>query len=245
MPKSRTRPLWLESGGNHARRMPTMISAVIFDCDGVLVDSEVLAHEVETEVLTSVGLHYDPHDFKARFMGLSDKAFLAALEADGVARLGRSIIAEIRGRLETGYRQAIKERLVEVPGALAVIKTVRHTKAVASSSTSKGLEEKLRKVGHWDHFAPHVYSSEHVARSKPAPDLFLHAAGALRVEPAHCLVIEDSVMGVRAAKAAGMRVWGFVGGGHNDDHSRATLTDIGVDRIVEDWRQAGSLLASL
>jgi HAD superfamily hydrolase (TIGR01509 family) len=222
-----------------------MISAVIFDCDGVLVDSEVLAHEVETEVLTSIGLHYDPHDFKARFMGLSDQAFLAELETDGVARLGRSIIADIRGRLEVGYRQAIEERLVEVPGALAAIKTVRRAKAVASSSTTKRLEEKLRKVGHWDYFAPHVYSSEHVARSKPAPDLFLYAANALRVEPAHCLVIEDSVMGVRAGQAAGMRVWGFVGGGHHDERSIAALRDIDLERIIEDWREAGPLLASL
>jgi len=222
-----------------------MISAVIFDCDGVLVDSEVLAHEVETKVLASIGLHYDAQEFKARFMGLSDKAFLTALEVDGVARLGRSIIAEIREPLEAGYRQAIEERLVEVPGALTDIKAVRHAKAVGSSSTTKRLEEKLRKVGHWDHFAPHVYSSEHVTRSKPAPDLFLHAANGLGINPAHCLVIEDSVMGVRAAQAAGMRVWGFVGGSHNDDRSRAALRDIGVDRIVEDWRQAGPLLVSL
>ena len=222
-----------------------MTSAVIFDCDGVLVDSEVLAHEVETEVLASIGLHYEPQDFKARFMGLSDRAFLAELEVDGVARLGRSIIADIRGRLEAGYRQAIEERLVEVPGALAAIKAVRRAKAVASSSTTKGLEKKLRKVGHWDYFTPHVYSSEHVERSKPAPDLFLHAAKALRVEPAHCLVIEDSVMGVRAGQAAGMRVWGFVGGGHNDDRSAAALRDIGVERIIEEWREAGPLLASL
>lgn len=222
-----------------------MISAVIFDCDGVLVDSEVLAHEVEAEVLAAIGLHYDAQEFKARFMGLSDQAFLAELEVDGIARLGRSIIADIRGPLETGYRRAIKERLAEVPGALAAIKAVRRAKAVASSSTTKGLEEKLRKVGHWDHFAPHVYSSEHVARSKPAPDLFLHAANALRAEPAHCLVMEDSVMGVRAGQAAGMRVWGFVGGGHHDARSVAALRDIGVERIIEDWREAEPLLASL
>src|SRR5258708_37012112 len=121
MRKSRKRPLWLESGGNHVRRMPTMSSAVIFDCDGVLVDSEVLAHEVETEVLSSIGLHYDPHEFKARFMGLSDRAFLAELEVDGVARLGRSIMADVRGRLETGYRQATPQRLAAVPGARAAI----------------------------------------------------------------------------------------------------------------------------
>src|SRR4029077_6984250 len=109
-----------------------MISAVIFDCDGVLVDSEILAHEVEIEVLQSIGLHYDRHEFTERFMGMSDAAFFAALEADGKARLGRSIIAEIRSRMYDGLRQAVQDRLSEVPGALRAVSTVRHAKAVAS-----------------------------------------------------------------------------------------------------------------
>ena len=222
-----------------------MISAVIFDCDGVLVDSEVLAHEVEIEVLAAAGLHYDTQEFRTRFMGLSDKAFLEALEADGLNRLGRSVTSEIREPLELRYAQAMEERLVEIPHALRAIKAVAQAKAVASSSTKLRLKLKLRKVGHWDPFAPHIYSAEAVARSKPAPDLFLYAANALGIDPAHCLVIEDSENGIQAAQAAGMRVWGFVGGSHNDGASRQAVSNAGVERVIEDWRQAVPLFSAL
>jgi HAD superfamily hydrolase (TIGR01509 family) len=222
-----------------------MISAVIFDCDGVLVDSEILAHEVETAVLDSIGLHYDRHEFTARFMGLSSQAFYAALEADGHARLGRSIVDEIRPVMRERYRKAVEERLTEVPGARRAVKSVRHAKAVASSSSEKGLGIKLRKTGLWDHFAPHVYSSAHVTHAKPAPDLFLHAADALAVQPAQCLVIEDSVNGVLAGRAAGMRVWGFRGGGHMTDRLTARLSEAGAERIVANWADAEVLFAEL
>jgi HAD superfamily hydrolase (TIGR01509 family) len=222
-----------------------MISAVIFDCDGVLVDSEILAHEVETEVLDSIGLHYDRHEFTARFMGMSDSAFFAALDADGQARLGRSIIDEIRGPMNDKLRKAVAERLTEVPGALRVVSSVRHAKAVASSSTERHLGIKLRKTGLWDHFAPHIFSAEHVTHAKPAPDLFLLAANALAVTPEDCLVIEDSVNGVLAGRAAGMRVWGFGGGGHMTERLTARLSEAGAERIVADWAQAEELFAAL
>ncbi len=222
-----------------------MISAVIFDCDGVLVDSEILAQEVERAVLSEIGLHYDAHDFTVRFMGRSDKAFYAMLDADGRARLGRSIEHEIRGPMSTRYKEAIGTRLAEVPGALRAVAAVRHLKAVASSSAEINLENKLRRTQMWDHFAPHVYSADHVEHAKPAPDLFLHAAQALGVAPAQCLVIEDSVNGVLAARAAGMRVWGFLGGGHMTPRMAAPLTEAGAERIVKDWAEAETLLASL
>jgi HAD superfamily hydrolase (TIGR01509 family) len=222
-----------------------VISAIIFDCDGVLVDSEVLAHEVETAVLGEIGLDYDPREFKARFMGMSDKAFHAALEADGQARLGRSILAEIVPRMRARYAEAIETRLAAVAGALAAVEAAGRPKAIASSSTTRLLEKKLKKTGLWDHFAPHVYSAEDVTHSKPAPDLFLLAAKSLGVAPAHCLVIEDSVNGVMAAHAAGMRAWGFMGGGHMDDDSRARLRAAGVERIVENWAEAAALFGAL
>ena len=222
-----------------------MISAVIFDCDGVLVDSEVLAHAVETAVLGEIGLDYDPGEFKARFMGMSDKAFHAALEADGQARLGRSILAEIVPRMKARYAEVIATKLAAVAGAHAAVDAVRRPKAVASSSTAKGLESKLKKTDLWDRFAPHVYSAEHVTHSKPAPDLFLLAAKSLGIVPARCLVVEDSVNGVVAAQAAGMRVWGFMGGGHMDEDSRARLRAAGVERIVENWAEAAALFAAL
>jgi HAD superfamily hydrolase (TIGR01509 family) len=222
-----------------------MIRAVIFDCDGVLVDSEVIAHEVEMLTLGEIGLTYDSHDFKARFMGMSDKAFHAALEADGQARLGRSIIEEIRPRMKARFVEAMEMRLAAVADVHEAVDAVRGAKAVASSSTTKGLEKKLRLTGLWDRFAPHVYSAEHVEHAKPAPDLFLLAARELSVAPSQCLVIEDSVNGVKAAHAAGMRVWGFMGGGHMDEHSRKRLVDARAERIVENWKEAAGLFAGL
>lgn len=222
-----------------------MIQAVIFDCDGVLVDSEILAHEVELRVLAALGLHYDVHEFKARFMGMSDRAFHAALEEDGQARLGRSIIDDLALRLAAGYAAAMNTRLAIVPGAAEAVRAVRCAKAVASSSTAKGLERKLRKVGLWDDFAPHSYSAEHVEHAKPAPDLFLHAAANLNVAPQHCLVIEDSVNGVRAARAAGMRVWGLMAGAHMDEPARQRLVAAEAERIVENWADAATLFRSV
>jgi HAD superfamily hydrolase (TIGR01509 family) len=218
-----------------------MIKAVIFDCDGVLVDSEILAHEVELGVLAEFGLHYDTHEFKARFMGMSDRGFHAALEEDGQARLGRSIIDELAPRLAAGYAAAMNTRLTIVPGAAEAVRAVGCAKAVASSSTAKGLERKLRKVALWDDFAPHIYSAEHVEHAKPAPDLFLYAAAKLNVAPQHCLVIEDSVNGVRAARAAGMRVWGLMAGAHMDEPARERLIGAEVERIVQDWSEAAAL----
>jgi beta-phosphoglucomutase-like phosphatase (HAD superfamily) len=222
-----------------------MVSAVIFDCDGVLVDSEILAHEVEIEVLQSIGLHYDRHDFTQRFMGMSDAAFFAALDEDGKARLGRSIVEEIRGPMNDRLQKAVAERLVEVPGAARAVKVVSRAKAVASSSTLGRLRIKLSKTGLWQSFDPHVYSAEHVTHAKPAPDLFLHAASELGVAPAECLVIEDSVNGVLAGRAAGMRVWGFGGGGHMTERITARLVEVGAERIVATWAEAEPLLASL
>src|ERR1700750_2995892 len=123
-----------------------MISAIIFDCDGVLVDSEVLAHEVETKVLGDIGLHYERPEFVARFMGMSDAAFWDALEKDAQERLGRSIRDELREPMRALMREAVMTRLTEVPGAQRAIAAVTLKKAVASSSTKQGLEIKLKKV---------------------------------------------------------------------------------------------------
>ncbi|MBI3678213.1 MAG: HAD family phosphatase [Proteobacteria bacterium] len=221
------------------------VAAILFDCDGVLVESETLAHEIETDVLAAIGLHYDAREFRERFMGMSDKAFWAALDEDGIARLGRPVTEEIRGPIKRRMRQAVMEQLTEVAGALACVSAVPHLKAVASSSTTEGLEIKLRKVGLWDHFAPHVYSAEHVTHAKPAPDLFLHAAKALDVMPEHCLVLEDSVNGVLAGRAAGMRVWGFTGGGHMDEAAGRKLAASGAERVVASWVEAQSLFAGI
>lgn len=221
------------------------ISALIFDCDGVLVDSEILAHEVEIATLAEFGLDYELAEFRDRFMGMSNKAFYAALDGDARQRLGRSIMPEIGEIMHARYARVMRERLKAVPGVLDCVANVRLTKAVASSSTIEGLDFKLKKTGLWDHFAPHVYSADHVTHSKPAPDLFLHAAASLGVKPANCLVIEDSVNGVLAARAAGMLVWGFGGGAHMDAACGPALLGAGAARFVGNWAQAKELIVGL
>jgi HAD superfamily hydrolase (TIGR01509 family) len=216
-------------------------SALIFDCDGVLVDSEKLALEVELEVLAELGLTFERDDYVLRFMGLSTDAFHAAIEQEAVKRLGRSIAAEVRG--SERLRQVMIEHLTEVPGALKAISSLKQPKAIASSGSRAGLERKLKQTGLWIHFAPYVFSADHVANAKPAPDLFLHAAVALGVTPEACLVLEDSVNGVVAAKAAGMTVWGFLGGGHAHDGLGQRLLAAGAERVVKDWPEAAGLFA--
>ena len=222
-----------------------MISAVIFDCDGVLVDSEVLALEVELAILAEQGLNFERDDYVTRFMGLSHEAFHDVIDVEAKKRLGRSISDDIRDEMARRLRQTMIAKLTEVPGANQAVAGTPLLKAVASSSTKEGLERKLRQVGLWSHFEPHVYSADHVANAKPAPDLFLHAAEQLGVSPAECLVLEDSVNGVVAARAAGMLVWGFLGGGHVHDGLASRLTQAGAERLVRDWPEAAALLAAL
>jgi len=219
-------------------------SAVIFDCDGVLVDSEVLALEVELNALAEIDLPYDRSEFRARFMGMSNSAFFDALEADHRVRHGRDLPEGFREMCH-GRFQAEWHRLAEVPGARAAIERVSLPKAVASSSTHEALARKLRYTDLWSLFAPHIYSADHVARAKPAPDLFLHTADALAVAPSRCLVLEDSANGIAAARAAGMTVWGFTGGGHMDARCGARLLSAGAEQLVPDWQTAGQLLSAL
>jgi HAD superfamily hydrolase (TIGR01509 family) len=221
-----------------------MFEAVIFDCDGVLVDSEVLAVEVELASLAEVGLTYEEEEFKARFMGMSTPAFFDALDADHFARLGRNLPDGFRDLCSARYRAAW-HRLTEVPGAREAVAKVSHLKAVASSSSEDALDRKLRLTDLWEPFAPHIYSADHVTHAKPAPDLFLYAAAALKVAPEKCLVFEDSGNGVRAARAAGMTVWGFMGGGHMSDAAGTRLLAAGADRLVRDWAEASRMLAGV
>jgi len=221
-------------------------SAVIFDCDGVLVNSEEIALEVELKLLAEAGLAYDRPEYMARFMGSSEESWWQGLEADAQSRLGRSIVNELRSPLAERMRTEMRARLAEIPGATAAIAKVRVPRAVASSSGMQFLRIKLKRVGHWDLFAPHVYSTDEVAAPKPAPDLFLLAAEKLGADPTRCLVIEDSVNGVLAGRAAGMRVWGFIGGRHHHgEDSGRRLTNAGAERVYGSWAEVGESLEQL
>ncbi len=222
--------------------MTSRFKAVIFDCDGVLVDSEVIALKVELEMLAEQGLTFERNDYVVRFMGLSTEAYHAAIDKEAKTRLGRPIAETIRQ--SERLRAVMVAELTEVPGAIHAVKGLTLPKAIASSGSVGGLERKLKRTGLWDYFVPHIYGAEHVANAKPAPDLFLHAATALAIPPSDCLVLEDSVNGVVGARAAGMTVWGFLGGGHAHDGLGMRLLAAGAERLVRDWAEAARLLGA-
>ena len=184
---------------------------VVFDCDGVLVDSERLVLAVEARILTDLGWPHTPEEVADRWMGRTSAAQLAELEE----HLGpaNTLLFEECSTRES--HAAFERHLVAVPGIEGVLDALDDTgtlTCVASSGSHAKMEHTLGRTGLYDRFRGRIFSAEEVAHGKPAPDLFLHAADRMGVAPSRCAVVEDSVYGVRAGVAAGMRVLGYVGG---------------------------------
>jgi HAD superfamily hydrolase (TIGR01509 family) len=182
---------------------------IIFDCDGVLVDSELIACRVVAECLTEAGFAQEADDIRA-YIGGSSRDMYARLGE----RFGRPVPDTVGAMVAPRLRQAFETELRAIAGVAALLERVRQTTCVASSSDPQRIRHSLGCVGLLDHFGGRLFSASMVARGKPAPDLFLHAASALAVAPERCLVVEDSVPGVQAAVAAGMAAIGFTGGAH-------------------------------
>lgn len=216
--------------------------AILFDCDGVLVDSELIYVAVEREHLARIGLHYELNEYMDRFQGLGGTDFWAALDRDHRA-LGKGPLPPNFGPdLDEATMERINRELAEIAGIKQLLQNHDGRRAVASSSRLKRLVHKLRHTGLYAYFDPHIYSGEQVQNGKPAPDLFLFAAQKLDANPQSCLVIEDSVNGVKAGLAAGMTVWGFVGGGHSHGGHADQLLQAGAHRIVDSHDDLSSLL---
>lgn len=219
-------------------------SAILFDCDGVLVDSETIYVEVEREHLSRIGLTYPLKEYQNRFNGLTSTDFFRALERDYRA-LGRGPFPDdFATNLDAETKRRMDLELEAIAGAARMLEVLDGPKAVASSSRLNRLHAKLRQTGLFRYFDPHIYSGEQVENGKPAPDLFLHAATALAVEPAGCLVIEDSVNGVLAGCAAGMTVWGFVGGGHANEDLERRLLDAGAAEVLASHQDLASRITA-
>jgi HAD superfamily hydrolase (TIGR01509 family) len=179
---------------------------VIFDCDGVLVDTERVANRVLADMLTAEGYPISMEACVERFMGRPGSECFPEVEAE----LGRALPGDFVMRYD---RRVIDTFLAEprtVDGVVEAMEALPGRRCVASSSDPAYLREVLGQTGLWGRFE-RVFSASEVARGKPAPDVFLHAAASLGVPPARCVVVEDSVAGVRAAVAAGMPVVGYAG----------------------------------
>jgi HAD superfamily hydrolase (TIGR01509 family) len=183
------------------------VELVIFDCDGVLVDSERLAVRVESRLISSLGWELSEDDVLGRFVGRSDEFMLGEIEA----ALGRPV-PEWSGLYRERLFAAFDEELTAVDGVAEAIDALDVATCVASSGTHEKMRLTLGLTGLWDRFNGRIYSTTEVANGKPAPDLFLHAAERMGVPPDRCVVVEDSRSGVEAARAAGMRALGYAGG---------------------------------
>jgi HAD superfamily hydrolase (TIGR01509 family) len=211
---------------------------IIFDCDGVLVDSEVLSCRCLSQALAGYGIDLGLDQALDLFLGRSMTAVLEHYEA-----LGRPMPERFATELSTGVRAAFLSSLGPIAGVGSVLEGLQIPYCVASSSDLDRVSFSLALTGLAPHFDSRLYTSQMVARGKPAPDLFLYAAEQMRADPRRTLVIEDSISGVTAAKAAGMTVWGFVGGSHYQSRDgKAILIEAGADRVfgrmAEFWPNA-------
>ena len=190
--------------------VPGTAGLVVFDCDGVLVDSEVLAVRALVDVLGAVGVPATPAMI-GRCFGMKQADILHRVEQE----TGVAVPPETAGLIWPATRSLFERELQPMPGVAAFIERLGGTpRCVASSSSPERIRFSLARTGLDRFFEDAVFSSHQVARGKPAPDLFLLAAGIMGVPPERCVVVEDSVFGIQAAHSAGMRAIGFLGGSH-------------------------------
>ncbi|WP_026416851.1 HAD family hydrolase [Actinomadura oligospora] len=188
--------------------MANDVELVIFDCDGVLVDSEPIAVRVHSAVLTELGWPMSPQDVMERFVGRSTASINEMVEAE----LGPELTVEAERRFKRLHAEAVDAELVTVEGIEEALDGIGLPFCVASSGSHDKMRHTLGRTGLYPRFEGRIFSATQVERGKPEPDLFLFAAAQMGVKPEACVVIEDSRFGVQAARAAGMRSFGFAGG---------------------------------
>ncbi len=190
---------------------PTQL--VIFDCDGVLVDSEPIALDVLVDALAVKGITMDAEGAAERFLGRSISSLAEVVRQEFQVEIDQAFLTHMREALYARFRSDLKP-IAGIKYVVGGLKALGISWCVASSSQRERIELSLAATDLLDHFTPSIFSATMVKNGKPAPDLFLYAAAAMGVEPSACLVVEDSPAGIVAAQAAGMRVCAFTGGSH-------------------------------
>lgn len=216
--------------------------AIIFDFDGVLLESEYAGNAQIADYLTGIGHPTTPEQSMAQFMGLAGADFLGAIER----WIGRAIPGDFHAARAAEDDRAMREGLAEVAGAVAFVRSLPPDlpRAIASSSSTAWIRRHLDHLGLADAFGGMIFSGrEHVARGKPAPDLYLHAAAALGVPIGRCAVIEDSPVGAQGAVASGAQVIGLCAGRHCGPGHADRLRALGVPDIAASFGEVRALIA--
>ena len=216
-------------------------AAIIFDFDGVLLESEFEGNRELAALLTEFGHPHDVEDTLRLYVGLSGGSFIGAIEQ----KIGTALPPEFHDRLKEMSRRALRDGVAEVAGAIEFVGTLPEgmPKAVASSSSTRWVKGHLANLKLADAFGDHVYSGrEHVTRGKPAPDLYLYAAEQLRTPIERCVIIEDSRVGATGALASGARVIGLAAGLHCLDDHGEILKGLGVTEVAHSFDEVRGLL---
>lgn len=215
--------------------------ALIFDFDGVLLESEFEANVQLAQLLTDLGHRHTPGEAIRHYTGLSGDDFIATIER----RIGTRLPPEFHARLKEESVRALAEGIDAVSGAVDFVRSLPGTlpKAVASSSSTRWIRGHLEHLGLADTFGAHVYSGrEHVVRGKPAPDIYLHAADQLGVEIGRSVILEDSEVGATGALASGATVIGLAAGRHCFDGHEEMLRGAGITHIAHSFDEVARLL---
>jgi HAD superfamily hydrolase (TIGR01509 family) len=216
---------------------------ILFDCDGVLVDSEIIAAEVESKLLRDAGFEISAEEMCERFAGLDWKSILLIIEKEAELPLSAALIDKSEALLD----KTLAVRVKIIDGVRYALSKITEQSCICSNSSSKRLDMMLTKVGLKPYFDGHIYSAKDLGpdRTKPKPDIYLHGAKQFDADPSRCLVIEDSVHGVHAARAAGMRVIGFTGGSHTYPTHADRLTDAGAETVISRMMELPQMVEAL
>lgn len=216
---------------------------IIFDCDGVLIDSEIVAITLETELLRAEGCSFSALELSERFSGMHWGDMLAALERE----TGRELFAPLHDKVEALLDERLGREPRPIPGVAETLAQLPQPKCVCSNTKMPRLRRMLELADLTRFFAPDIFSAKDLGegRAKPKPDIFLFGAAQMGVDPSRALVVEDSIHGVQAACRAGMRVIGFIGGQHSFPAHAQNLLDAGACRIVGQMRDLPAAIADL
>ena len=215
----------------------------IFDCDGVLVDSEIIAAQVESRLLTEAGYPISVEEMGERFAGMTWKNILLSIEKEVDIPLSASLIDKSEQLLDQKLAREVKA----IEGVQYALSRISGPRCICSNSSLQRLDMMLTKVGLKEIFAPHIYSAKDLGadRVKPKPDIFLHGAAQFGVSPDRVVVVEDSVHGIHGARAAGMRVIGFTGASHTYSSHADRLTDAGAETVISRMQDLPAVIAAM
>lgn len=220
------------------KQLKSKISTIIFDCDGVLVDSEFIASQVSLRMLEPYGVQMTLQDYARLFAGKVEEDIIGVIKEEYDIALPKDYVPKLKLAIE----HALDHELEAIPGVVETLSKIQQKVGVASNSRLVRVIHSLKTAGLSDIFEKNLFAAEMVDKPKPYPDVYLLAAQKMNVDPSKCLVVEDSTTGVTAAKSAGMHVIGFLGGSHIYEGHGQKLIEAGAFTTVQNMKELSALI---